>query len=189
VTRGSASGSGRSAGTVLREWRTLRQLSYRSLARLVPCEHSLLWKIEHDIATLTHEMAERCDEALRAGGALVAAWMSVRDDGPATPEWNHWGVDRRAAPASCQHSESSPPTYSVEESVLGARFHDGLMDRLRQAKARFEVDPRTFGRRATDQLLAEICAFAVEVTLSLSAPQLDHNRPSAPGDRPENEDK
>lgn len=62
----------------LKRWRDRRGLSYRSLARRVACEHSHLWKIEHGKAVLTREMAEACDHALGAGGALIAAWVNAQ---------------------------------------------------------------------------------------------------------------
>lgn len=63
-------------GDDLREWRTLRKHTYRRLAERVHCEHSVLWKIEHGTASLTFEMAQKCDEALDTGGALAAAWKA-----------------------------------------------------------------------------------------------------------------
>ncbi|MGB3442751.1 MAG: NB-ARC domain-containing protein [Actinophytocola sp.] len=63
-------------GDDLREWRTLRKHTYRRLAERVHCEHSVLWKIEHGTASLTFEMAQKCDEVLKTDGALVAAWKA-----------------------------------------------------------------------------------------------------------------
>lgn len=62
----------------LKRWRDRRQLSYRSLAALVGYEHSHLWKIEHGQANLTREIAQACDEALHAGGALFRAWVAAQ---------------------------------------------------------------------------------------------------------------
>jgi transcriptional regulator with XRE-family HTH domain len=62
----------------VKRWRDRRGLSYRALAKLVACEHSHLWKIEHGRAVLTRDMAELCDQALNAGGALVAAWVAAQ---------------------------------------------------------------------------------------------------------------
>lgn len=62
----------------LKRWRDRRGLSYRLLAQRVQCEHSLLWKIEHGRAELTREIAEACDQALNAAGALIAAWVAAQ---------------------------------------------------------------------------------------------------------------
>jgi hypothetical protein len=66
-------GAGSNLGAELEIWRERSKLSYRRLAELIPCEHSLLWKIKHGKASLTREMAEKCDRAMDTGGALVAA--------------------------------------------------------------------------------------------------------------------
>jgi hypothetical protein len=74
-------GAGSNLGAELRLWRERSKLKYRGLADLIPCEHSLLWKIEHDKASLTREMAEKCDRAMDTGGALVAAWDAAHGRG------------------------------------------------------------------------------------------------------------
>ena len=120
MTKGHASGRARSVGGVLQEWRTRRRLSYRALAELVPCEHSLLWKIEHGMATLTRGMAEKCDEALRAGGALVAACVALDEGGtevlprPAQlPPAGAWLVGRHAELASLERGTFHNSTPSA----------------------------------------------------------------------------
>lgn len=62
-----------SLGDELKRWRLKRQLSYRSLAELVPYTHGQLWKVEHGRANLTEHLAMACDRALNTGGALARA--------------------------------------------------------------------------------------------------------------------
>lgn len=74
-------GAGANLGAELAMWRERSKLKYRGLAALIPCEHSLLWKIEHGKASLTREMAAKCDRAMDTGGALVAAWEAAHGRG------------------------------------------------------------------------------------------------------------
>ncbi|MEV6235249.1 helix-turn-helix domain-containing protein [Lentzea sp. NPDC051838] len=58
-------------GTELRRWRTKRDLSLAGLARLTHYSKSYLSKIENGDKPATPDVAQRCDEALDADGALT----------------------------------------------------------------------------------------------------------------------
>lgn len=81
MSRGQTPGQVDALGDDLHRWRVLRNHSYRSLAELVPCDHGLLWKIEHGAASLTVKMARKCDELLGTGGALLSAVNAQREHG------------------------------------------------------------------------------------------------------------
>jgi len=61
-------------GQALRRFRTERGLSLRALAQLLPGDHSYLSQIERGVRRGSGTIAERCDEALGAGGELIAAY-------------------------------------------------------------------------------------------------------------------
>ncbi len=59
-------------GVELRRWRARRGLSLLALSRRVHYSKGYLSKIENAVKPVTVDLARRCDEALGAGGALVA---------------------------------------------------------------------------------------------------------------------
>lgn len=59
-------------GDELRRWRSKRDLSLAGLARLVHYSKGYLSKIENGDKPVTPDVAQRCDDALGAGGQLVA---------------------------------------------------------------------------------------------------------------------
>jgi transcriptional regulator with XRE-family HTH domain len=61
-------------GYVLRQWRKERGLSQAELGELVHASAAWLQRAELGERRLPRDVAESCDEALRAGGALVRAW-------------------------------------------------------------------------------------------------------------------
>jgi tetratricopeptide (TPR) repeat protein len=77
---------GRSAldrfGYELRRWRKMRGLSQDRLGPLVHVSGDLIQRIEVGARRPSRDLAERCDAALRADGALVLAWDALRAELP-----------------------------------------------------------------------------------------------------------
>ncbi|MCX4746816.1 helix-turn-helix domain-containing protein [Kitasatospora sp. NBC_01287] len=57
-------------GGMLRHYRELRGISQPQLAARIPCDDSLISKIESGTRAPKDDLAERCDELLQTGGAL-----------------------------------------------------------------------------------------------------------------------
>jgi hypothetical protein len=77
-------------------------------------DHTLIWKIEHRGASLTLPVAKACDDAMGAGGALVAAWHSAQDTfRPARlPIARSHLTGRDTEVAVLNHAVSTPPDKS-----------------------------------------------------------------------------
>ncbi|GAA1288668.1 helix-turn-helix transcriptional regulator [Saccharothrix xinjiangensis] len=81
----------------LRRLRVERELSLSGLSRLVHYSRGYLSKVENGLASANPELAKSCDEALDAGGALVAlARPTRRATRPATAEPEPPGASVRA---------------------------------------------------------------------------------------------
>jgi Helix-turn-helix domain len=61
-------------GAVLRRLRTLQGLTQAELGRLAGYGGAYISAVERAAARPSHELVERCDRALRAGGALLMLW-------------------------------------------------------------------------------------------------------------------
>lgn len=64
-------------GAEVRRWRERRGLSQRALARLAWHSEETIAKVEKAERWPSRDLAHRCDEALGAGGVLIAAWPEV----------------------------------------------------------------------------------------------------------------
>lgn len=67
-----------SPGAELRKWRERRGLALRALGSRVNFDFSHIGRVERGEANLTLELAEACDRALDAGGAVIHAYHAAR---------------------------------------------------------------------------------------------------------------
>jgi transcriptional regulator with XRE-family HTH domain len=84
-------------GAELRRLRTAAGLSLAQLAREVHYSKGYLSKIETGVRLPAPDLARRCDEAVLAGGALLALVPSRRQPRQPTETWD-FGVAELAAP-------------------------------------------------------------------------------------------
>ncbi|MFF0445528.1 Scr1 family TA system antitoxin-like transcriptional regulator [Streptomyces sp. NPDC004609] len=88
---GEKSGATTSAalfGELLREHRDRARLSQDKLASQIPCDRSLVAKIEAGARVPQQPFVERCDELLETGGILARLWARIDWYSPADhPDW------------------------------------------------------------------------------------------------------
>ncbi|MCX4749065.1 Scr1 family TA system antitoxin-like transcriptional regulator [Kitasatospora sp. NBC_01287] len=75
-------------GWLLRDWREFRKMKIAPLARLIPCDASLLSRFEAAERFPREDYVVRLDELLEAGGFLLRAWRDVDWDREVVhPDW------------------------------------------------------------------------------------------------------
>lgn len=99
---GERSGAATSAavfGELLREHREGAGLSQEKLASSIPCDRSLVAKVESGTRVPQHSFVVRCDELLGTGGILTRLWSRIDWYPPAEhPDWfkRRAGMDAEA---------------------------------------------------------------------------------------------
>jgi tetratricopeptide (TPR) repeat protein len=93
-------------GAVLRRLRTIQGLTQAELGRLTGYGGAYISAVERAAARPSHELVERCDRALRAGGALLMLWSLAAAETSATAP----AAATRPAPAagSCLRVGAGP---------------------------------------------------------------------------------
>jgi tetratricopeptide (TPR) repeat protein len=143
-------------GAVLRRLRTLQGLTQAELGRLAGYGGAYISAVERAAARPSQELVERCDQALRAGGALLLLWSLAAAEtsppaapsagpGPAAGPAPTVGPGPGAAPAAGAAPGWAGPDRAVlevarraETSELGPGTLAALeraVERLRQAAA------------------------------------------------------
>ncbi|MBB2913945.1 transcriptional regulator with XRE-family HTH domain [Streptosporangium becharense] len=78
-------------GAEVRKYRKMAGLSQDRLAEIIQFSQSLIGFIERGERTPSHNFAQRCDDALQAGGELVHLWAQVTR--AASPRWFRGWLD------------------------------------------------------------------------------------------------
>jgi transcriptional regulator with XRE-family HTH domain len=99
-------------GALLRHLRTLRGLTQADLGAAAGFHGSYVGAVERAAARPSHDLVERCDQALGAGGLLLALWP------PADQEWQARSAQPPAPPAP---AATDPEDEAVVEAMELAR--------------------------------------------------------------------
>jgi tetratricopeptide (TPR) repeat protein len=133
-------------GALLRRLRTAHGLTQSDLGRLAGYDGSYVGAVERAAVRPSHELVERCDHALQAGGALMALWRLADDEWSTTPPAGRADPGPETAPGPGDGSEPGAAAVveamelarRAEMSEVGADTLAGVeraVDRLREAAA------------------------------------------------------
>jgi transcriptional regulator with XRE-family HTH domain len=107
-------------GAELRRLRTAAGLSLAQLSREVHYSKGYLSKIETGVRLPAPDLARRCDDAVAAGGALLALVPPRRQPRQPAETWD-FGVAELAVPRSSAGSQSPPGLRAAPEPALPVR--------------------------------------------------------------------
>jgi transcriptional regulator with XRE-family HTH domain len=150
----------------LKELREQRGLSYRNLARLVPCSHVYVWELEHGGAAPSQKVAARLDDALAAGGELAAAAAAVFQAAGASAR-------RPSGQGTSNGSSGKEAADELRERLLNAAAVDRRAIALLAAQANDirEVDRSLGARAAGAQMRGHLEALDQLRSFTMSADQ------------------
>jgi len=106
-------------GALLRRLRTAHGLTQSDLGRLAGYDGSYVGAVERAAVRPSREPVERCDHALRAGGALLSLWRLADDEWSTTPPAGRADPGPETAPGPGGGSE--PGGDAVVEAMELAR--------------------------------------------------------------------
>jgi tetratricopeptide (TPR) repeat protein len=132
-------------GALLRRLRTAHGLTQSDLGRLAGYDGSYVGAVERAAVRPSHELVERCDHALQAGGALLALWRLADGEWSTTPPAGRAdpGPETAHGPGGSEPGgdavvEAMELARRAEMSEVGADALAGVeraVDRLREAAA------------------------------------------------------
>ncbi|MGW2688781.1 helix-turn-helix domain-containing protein [Streptomyces sp. NPDC001414] len=133
-------------GELLRHYREEALLTQEALARQIPCDRSLVARVEAGTRVPSDSFAKKCDEVLRTGGVLMRLWGRV-DWYPQVehPDWFQRMVDMEAnAVALYTYQVMLVPgllqTPDYARALLSQRADGDLLDK--RVRARLSRQPR-----------------------------------------------
>ena len=132
-------------GALLRRLRTAHGLTQSDLGRLAGYDGSYVGAVERAAVRPSHELVERCDHALQAGGALLSLWRLADGEWSTTPPAGRAdpGPETAHGPGGSEPGgdavvEAMELARRAEMSEVGADALAGVeraVDRLREAAA------------------------------------------------------
>jgi tetratricopeptide (TPR) repeat protein len=132
-------------GALLRRLRTAHGLTQSDLGRLAGYDGSYVGAVERAAVRPSHELVERCDRALQAGGALLSLWRLADGEWSTTPPAGRAdpGPETAHGPGGSEPLgdavvEAMELARRAELSEVGADALAGVeraVDRLREAAA------------------------------------------------------
>jgi transcriptional regulator with XRE-family HTH domain len=132
-------------GALLRRLRTAHGLTQSDLGRLAGYDGSYVGAVERAAVRPSHELVERCDHALQAGGALLSLWRLADGEWSTTPPAGRAdpGPETAHGPGGSEPGgdavvEAMELARRAELSEVGADALAGVeraVDRLREAAA------------------------------------------------------
>ena len=132
-------------GALLRRLRTAHGLTQSDLGRLAGYDGSYVGAVERAAVRPSHELVERCDQALQAGGALLSLWRLADGEWSTTPPAGRAdpGPETAHGPGGSEPGgdavvEAMELARRAEMSEVGADALAGVeraVDRLREAAA------------------------------------------------------
>ncbi|MFG3291322.1 Scr1 family TA system antitoxin-like transcriptional regulator [Streptomyces sp. NPDC048179] len=133
-------------GELLRHFRESALLSQEALARQIPCDRSLVARVETGTRVPQDTFAKKCDEVLGTGGALMRLWGLV-DWYPQVehPDWFHRWVDMEAKAVTMYTYEAMVvpgllQTPDYVRALLSERAGGEVLDN--RVRARLSRQPR-----------------------------------------------
>ncbi|MFJ5640689.1 Scr1 family TA system antitoxin-like transcriptional regulator [Streptomyces sp. NPDC093223] len=133
-------------GELLRHYREEALLTQEALARQIPCDRSLVARVEAGTRVPSDSFAKKCDEVLRTGGVLMRLWGRV-DWYPQVehPDWfGRWVEMEAKAAAMYQYQTMVVPgllqTPDYARALLSRRASGELLEK--RVRARLARQPR-----------------------------------------------